>query len=312
MISVIVPVYNVRDYIERCVNSITHQTYGNLEILLVDDGSTDGSSEICDKLSRDDDRIIVIHKENGGLSSARNLAIDKARGEYLFFVDSDDYILPGIIEKLYNACINYKAEISCCGYISGKKEYYSSGKTEIINSIEATKRLFICDGIDANAVCKLYDARLFESLRYPLCAYEVVPVTYKTFLKSNRIVLLGVPGYYIEKREGSITRSKFGYNNLLYVRMAFDEYEIVKDKYYDLAPYAYTFFHNALISMREKAELDDKCKNTKEFAELINIYRREKNNIYRNQQITRRKKLIVILMDLGLYRIVYRLYRLLF
>ena len=100
LITVIVPVYNILDYLPRCVHSITAQTYSHLEIILVDDGSTDGTGELCDRLAEEDGRIRVFHKENGGSSSARNLALEHASGEYVGFVDSDDYISPDMYERL--------------------------------------------------------------------------------------------------------------------------------------------------------------------------------------------------------------------
>lgn len=103
LISVIVPVYNIMDYLPRCVQSLRQQTYRNLEILLVDDGSTDGTGQLCDRLAAEDERIYVLHKENGGTSSARNMGIEKARGEFLGFVDSDDYVEPDMYRQLYRA-----------------------------------------------------------------------------------------------------------------------------------------------------------------------------------------------------------------
>lgn len=116
LLSIIVPVYNILEYLPRCVHSITAQTYTNLEILLVDDGSTDGTGELCDKLAKEDARIRVLHKENGGSSSARNLGIREAKGEYLGFVDSDDYIEPDMYEKLYYQGIDaYKVSVAQIG-----------------------------------------------------------------------------------------------------------------------------------------------------------------------------------------------------
>lgn len=115
LISIVVPVYNIETYLERCVSSICAQSYRNLEILLVDDGSTDRSGQICEELAGKDERIRVFHKENGGSSSARNLGIHKAKGEYIGFVDSDDYISENMYELLYNGIQEYKAEIAQVG-----------------------------------------------------------------------------------------------------------------------------------------------------------------------------------------------------
>ena len=205
-ISVIVPVYNVEDFIERCIESIIMQDYTDIEVILVDDGSTDNSGDMCDMYAKKDTRIRVIHKKNGGLSSARNLALDQMTGDYIFFVDSDDYIYPGTLRELISACMDYDADISCCGYISGNKSYYCNNKIEVIDNFQAAKRMFICDGIDANAVCKLYKKHLFQNIRYPLCVYEVVPVTYKVLLKAQKVVNTYKVGEYIDKRAGSSTR----------------------------------------------------------------------------------------------------------
>ena len=114
LITVIVPVYNVKDYLQQCVESICGQTYQNLEILLVDDGSTDGSGKICDELAKKDTRIKVIHKPNGGLSDARNAGLDVATGDYIGYVDSDDYIEPDMFEILLTNIEEHQADISCC------------------------------------------------------------------------------------------------------------------------------------------------------------------------------------------------------
>ncbi len=115
LLSIIVPVYNILEYLPRCVHSITAQTYENLEILLVDDGSTDGTGQLCDSLAKEDGRIRVLHKENGGSSSARNLGISRAKGEYFGFVDSDDYIEPDMYERLYQGIVAYDAKVAQIG-----------------------------------------------------------------------------------------------------------------------------------------------------------------------------------------------------
>lgn len=122
MISVIIPIYNVEEYLEKCVNSVLNQTYSDLEIILVDDGSTDNSGKICDELKNKDNRIIVIHQENQGLSAARNAGIAKALGEYIAFVDSDDYIMEDMYETLYKNLEKTDADISICKYQYVKKQ----------------------------------------------------------------------------------------------------------------------------------------------------------------------------------------------
>ena len=121
LISIIIPIYNVEQYLRQCLDSVINQTYKNLEIILVDDGSTDNSGKICDEYAVKDNRIKVIHKENGGVSSARNAGIDIAKGEYIGFVDSDDYIEKDMYEYLLYLCLKYKTKVSVCEYFSNNQ-----------------------------------------------------------------------------------------------------------------------------------------------------------------------------------------------
>lgn len=308
LISVIIPVYNVEKYLKRSVLSVLNQDYKNLEIILVNDGSTDSSGEICEELKAKDTRIVVIHKKNQGLGEARNSAIEIMKGEYVLYLDSDDYIYPGIISKLYNAIEKEQADISCCGYRSGKKIYYCNKKEIVIGSIEATRRMFCNEGIDANACCKLYKSALFQKIRYANCAYEVVPVTYRIFLEAKKIVTVNECGYYIEKREGSITRSTFGYNNMLYVKLAKDVYEKVKTEYSELEKEAYVFYLNALIGMAEKAVEDKMAYRTKEYNEIMQEMKLCFVKIICNKKISGRKKLITCLIKLRIYPFVRKIY----
>ena len=131
LISVIVPIYNVEKYLDKCVKSIIEQTYKNLEIILVDDGSTDGSVSICDEWAKRDKRIIVIHKTNGGLSDARNAGLKVARGKFVGFVDSDDYIFNTMYEKLYQKTVETNADMTLCGII----HEYEDGSTQVLNEV---------------------------------------------------------------------------------------------------------------------------------------------------------------------------------
>lgn len=128
LISIIVPVYQVKPYIGECVESLLAQTYANLEILLVDDGSTDGSGEICDEYARRDGRVRVIHQENRGVSAARNTGLDQAKGKYVAFVDSDDAVLPDYIELLYDLLCRYQADIAACAFVRGEMEEIRRGR----------------------------------------------------------------------------------------------------------------------------------------------------------------------------------------
>ena len=135
LISVIIPVYNVEKYLEKCLNSVINQTYKNLEIIVIDDGSTDNSGKICDEYAKKDSRIIVIHTENGGVSSARNKGLEVAKGEYIGFVDSDDYIEDNMYEILYRNLVKFDVDISMCNYYivrNNKKTYHKHNIDDIL------------------------------------------------------------------------------------------------------------------------------------------------------------------------------------
>lgn len=211
LISVIVPVYNVKPYIDKCMQTILSQTYSNLEIILVDDGSTDGSSDVCDTYAASDSRIKVIHKENGGLSSARNAALDIATGDYIGFVDSDDYIHVQMFEKLIDASKKSDCEISICAHYTEKGDTLYIDEPVFDNEIiytpnDAQKTLIEDINIRSYAWDKLYKANLFEGVRYPVGRnYEDIATTHILFSKAKKICHIPQYLYYYQIREGSIS-----------------------------------------------------------------------------------------------------------
>lgn len=216
LISVIVPVYKVEDYLARCVDSLLAQTYENLEIILVDDGSPDRCGAICDDYAARDVRIRVVHKPNGGLSSARNAGIDIARGAYLGFVDSDDWVDVHTYEWMMDMALSEDVKLVCAGrwdyssWTGEKTKGLCPAKREVISGTELTKRIFRWDNVDSAAWDKLYHRSLFEELRYPLgVVSEDLPVTYRTALKAGRVGMLDKPVYYYFHRDGSITTAAF-------------------------------------------------------------------------------------------------------
>ena len=212
-ISVIVPVYNVAPYLERCVASICAQTYLNLEILLVDDGSTDDSGQICDRLARTDARIRVIHKENGGLSSARNAGLDAAAGDFVGFVDSDDWIEPDMYEAMLALMQRYDAQLVCAGRYdvdettSEKTVGLCPARQECISGEALTGRIFVWDNCDSSACDKLFRAELFQNIRFPEgWVSEDVATIYRVTLRASRAGLCSRPLYHYFHRRGSISK----------------------------------------------------------------------------------------------------------
>lgn len=215
LISVVVPVYNIEDYLERCVDSICGQTYGNLEILLVNDGSTDGSGALCDELAMRDDRIRVFHKENGGSSSARNLGISQAKGEYVGFVDSDDYISADMYRQLLEAVEQYECDIVQIG----RDEIDEKGnklpniceppqETVMIPAEEFLKEMLLHRG-DCSFCTKLVKKELFERALFPEGELnEDFHLLIKLLPHIEGIVSLPKQTYHVFYRLGSNTRKK--------------------------------------------------------------------------------------------------------
>lgn len=218
LITVIVPVYNVEKYIVRCIESIVNQTYKNLEILFVDDGTPDNSAKICQQYADKDSRITVLHKKNGGLSDARNFAMDRMKGDYVTFIDSDDYVSMYYVENLYNALSKGNADMSI-SYIKdvfeGDLPKYTEGSNtlenyELLSSEECLERMFYQDNVEISATGKLYKKFLFNDLRYPVGKlYEDIPVTPVTVQRSEKIAVIRNSDYFYFQRTDGIQNMKF-------------------------------------------------------------------------------------------------------
>lgn len=220
LVSVIVPCYNVEQYLPKCIDSIINQTYENLEVWLVDDGSPDKCGEICDDYAKRDIRIHVIHKKNGGLADARNVALDVMTGEYVVCVDSDDYISPTHIEGLYNLIEKYEADISIntfCTFSESEMPHpkLKSDEDRILSGLQATEMMFYQEKFDTCAWGKMYKADLFDGIRYPKgLLFEDLPTTYRLLLKANRVVFSDEQSYFYLLRSNSIEGAAFSPHKL--------------------------------------------------------------------------------------------------
>ncbi len=245
LISVIVPVYNVAEFLPKCVDSILAQTYDNLEIILVEDGTKDSSGIICDQYAGKDSRIRVIHKENGGLSSARNAGMEIARGEYFGFVDSDDWIEPETYECLMALVQKYDADLVCGGRYdvdgaTGERTVGLCPKAEeCISSMEMLGRVFTWDHCDSAAVDKLYKRHMFDEIRYPLGMYsEDVAIFYKLMEKANRVALCPKPLYNYLHRANSITTAKLSEKTFHYPNHTEVVYDYICKHHPEIRPQA--------------------------------------------------------------------------
>lgn len=281
LISVIVPIYNVEKYISKCVTSILQQTYKNLEVILVDDGSKDESGQICDEFSKDDSRVVVIHKENGGLSSARNAGLDIARGKYISLIDGDDYIHPQMYERLLQILQKEKADIVSCNFkmldenekVPIKKYDTSIDKNEYTTIIgrKIYWQLWLRDNETIVQCTKLFRKEIFEHCRYPIGKlHEDVYMIHQQLEKCHKIIYVNEELYYYVQRSNSIMHRE----SYVGIRDAVEGYEqralFFKTKNYN---YEYQQTLRMLFNyLMWKYEINKKNATKKETDRLICLY----------------------------------------
>lgn len=215
-VSVIVPVYNVETYLVPCIESILCQIYPHFELLLVDDGSTDGSGAICDAVANTDSRIKVIHKPNGGLSDARNHGMRCARGKYITFIDSDDTVTKDFLSILVTKAEEQNADIVQCNFALREEDLHTGTQSELLcDGSEGLRRFLIRDTVYVAACGKLYKRGLFQDVAFPLGRINEDHCTvYKTIYKANKIICIDYALYWHRMRAGSIMHTPFSGKNL--------------------------------------------------------------------------------------------------
>lgn len=256
LISVIVPVYNAEKYIEKCVASIRAQTYRNLEIILVDDGSCDRSGELCEAFALEDSRIVVIHKENGGVGPARNAALDAMHGDYVGFVDADDWIDPEMYEVLLQRMIAENAQISCCGtaFVAGEGKItgYFDANLNVqftVDSTNAQMELIHSGRITNSMWNKLYAAGVFDGLRQKNVYMEDMAIQYLLIAKAERVTYTGRPMYYYFRSENSITRGHFTTRFFEWVTGTEDRLAFYREQFPACVPEAYNQYVSLCMDM---------------------------------------------------------------
>ena len=253
-ISIIIPVYGVEDCLEKCLDSVINQTYKNLEIILIDDGSKDNCPKICDEYAKKDNRIKVIHKENGGISDTRNVGLDAATGDYIGFVDSDDYIKEDMFEVMCDLIETYNADMSIVSFFEIRKgkiiDARDSGDLFVMTKEEAIKEILKDTKIQSYPWNKLYKKELFDGVRYPVGKnFEDIATTLLLFEKSNRVVLKEQPEYYYVRRNESITENRSYKSYKDYIEVALNKYLYLFNKYpYDVEIEEYNAY-NFIINM---------------------------------------------------------------
>lgn len=259
-VSVIVPIYNVEEYINKCVDSILNQTFKEFELILVDDGSTDNSGNICDTYKSIDDRVHVIHKNNGGLSDARNFGIEAATGEFLYFIDGDDFIHEDTLESMYNSIMKTNSDIAICNMV----RYYGETDTEkFYNPVEKMKVLddnYRFETLKQPSVCnKMFKAILFKNIKFPLKKYyEDTFIYHELLFNARRVVLTGKDSYYYRSRRGSIisggyNKKYFDFIEAVYLRALF----LDKNNIHSYADEAYLHLYSSLAIAYKNTEVDE-------------------------------------------------------
>lgn len=294
LISVIVPVYKVEPWLERCVDSIRNQTYSNLEIILVDDGSPDKCGEICDRIALEDDRIKVIHRENGGLSAARNTGLDHCKGEYVGFVDSDDVIHPEMYYRLYRDLSDKGTRLAFCQPLMCYDSRVSfpspeagaeclPGQDVIRESL--TRIMWF------SAWTKLYHRSLFDGIRYPEGRInEDYPVTMRIFDRCDRIVVDYNKLYAYCKRGGSITTSPVSERSFDQVVSAEESYLFIRETHPDCSALAARILMASCLGLLLKTDgalsKQFEAKRNCVFGVIQKYYPMEKRNLDLRRQQT--------------------------
>lgn len=320
LISIIVPVYNVKEYLEKCVDSILNQTYKNIEIILINDGSTDGSKELCDEIAKKDDRIMVIHKENGGVSETRNIGIDKSKGEYISFVDSDDYITPDFCETLYKALKENNAEISSVKFRmvrengekifeEGEDRYNTpSIETKIYEGNEIIKESLLMKSFKSYVCTKLYKKELLQDNKFKVGTnYEDLLFNYEVMKQANKLAYINKECYFYLKRRNSITATCSEKNLNDFIDVVIYKYNDLNNRIPEYKVYnIYTLIYS-LISIGIKyiiandkfIELEKKIDYLiNEIKEYVNYNEEEINSMLDNFQ---KASLYLMLYDKELY-----------
>lgn len=282
-LSVIVPVYKVEKFLSKCIESILNQTYKDLELILIDDGSPDKCPKICDEYAKKDDRIVVIHKENKGVSVARNTGLDIAKGNYIGFVDSDDFIDNKMYETMISELEMNKCDLAICGYDyvdedSNVNRPYKISENEILNQHDVMKKQYdINPTIRFGVVNKLYKKDLMGTIRFPIDLHsgEDGVVLFEYLKKVKKAVFVHKPLYKNAERQGSATHGGLkpeDLKNALYMHKKMALY--VKEIYSDVYHHAFSFYIDICLRYynlckHDKAVSDEICKIIK--AEKINV-----------------------------------------
>lgn len=310
LISVIVPVYNVERYIERCIDSIISQTYDNLDIILVDDGSTDSSLKICQQYQEKNPRIRVLHKQNGGQASARNMGLETARGDLIAFVDSDDWIEKTMYETLLHNLYKYECDISACQFGDDTNAEQSAGEVHVYSQEESIA-LLLQGKVFTNAVCdKLFKRSVWQGIRFPeVRVYEDNAVVYRCLMSSTKIVYSDNKLYHYCSRADSTLHKPFTIDRFVGASISQRRSEDIINRYEKLQKTAVnTFLEEAfyLLWWSNHASRREFKKERKTVAKDVLLFA-DKYSAVPLDEINK-KKIFLLRYGLWFYDIVWDLY----
>ena len=315
LVSIIVPVYKVEPYLEKCVRSLTAQTLSDIEIILVDDGSPDRSGEMCEQFAREDSRITVYHKQNGGLSDARNYGVERAKADLVGFVDSDDHVAPDMYDLLYKNLVKENADVSMCGtyseYTYGVREVYPHREYFTLDAQGAVKLVLEGKKISVNAVNKLYKKSLFENVRYPVGklsedAFVIVDILSQT----KKVVVDTSAKYYYVHREDSITTSVYKEKDQNVIEAYTKNLKAVREKFpeiVDVAEFRYFWAHFYVL---DKMVLTDGYRLGADFKRIAGELKKSFLSVMQNKNVGRGRKISMcaLMIHRSLYKAVVKKY----
>lgn len=314
LLSVVVPIYNVEPYLDRCMDSIINQTYRNLDIIMVDDGSPDKCPEKCDVWAKKDGRIRVVHKENGGLSDARNRGIRIAKGDYITFVDSDDFIDLNMYSIMMEALERTGAGVATCGrYIFSKgrkKEKHTVNEETVLSAVKAIEELLRGGVIEEAAWDKIYKKELFDDIEFPVGEInEDMPIMPYLMEHAGKVVCTGKPLYYYCENPGSITRSSYNEKKRIIIKHIADVSAYLKPKYPELKSALQEFCGRYAFNYYILFVQDPELK--KLYAKDYHIYKKmvvdNAWQLLRSENVCRNAKLELICAIAGIYRPVWKI-----
>lgn len=308
-VSIIVPIYNVEKYIKRCLDSIINQTLKDIEIILIDDGSKDTSGSICDEYASQDNRISVIHKENGGLSDARNTGVKRATSDYVLFVDSDDYIKENMVERLYELLVDHQVDMSVCGvynvYSSGEKAQCDVLEEFQCDNITAFGHIMVGEKIPGTICNKLIKREIAQELLFPVGRlYEDAFYTTQLMQRVKSVVVTTEPMYYYFHRVGSITTTVFKKKDMDIVLAYEENLKVIKEKFPKIVEQANFRLDWAYFTVLDRMLQLDNYKSLEDYRMVVKHLKKNVWAIVKSKYFYKSRKIgaIALFFSVKIYR----------